>query len=93
MIKANLRDFMFFSHETLVSLLASRHKLYVQLGLIDRHVAAARAGPASSRPPRSAASMRELTEEVERQIAEINRRIARFKGPILDEAVLAADPG
>jgi hypothetical protein len=83
---------MFFSHDTLIGMLASRHKLYVQLGLIDEHVAAGRDGPASGLSPGDSAAMGALVEEVERQIGHINRQIAQFRGPILDEAVLAPDP-
>lgn len=81
---------MSFSTDALISLLASRHKLYVQLGLIDKHVAAVQHEPTSSTSLRNAVSMRELIEEVERQIGNINRQIAQFRGPILDEAARAA---
>ncbi len=74
---------MFFSQETLVSLLASRHELYVQLGLVDEYVAAS--------TPSNSPIMSDLIEGLEGRIADINRQIARFRGPILDEAVLAAE--
>ena len=83
---------MFFSHDALIGLLKSRHKLYVQLGLIDRHVAAVQEVPISATSPGNAVTMRELIEDVEGQIGRINRQIAQFRGPILDEAVLAEEP-
>jgi hypothetical protein len=92
MIQANPRNFMFFSHDTLIGLLESRHKLYVQLGLIDTHVAAGRDGPPFGLSPGDPVAMGALVEAVERQIGHINRQIAQFRGPILDEAVLAAEP-
>lgn len=82
---------MFFSHETLILLLESRHKLYVQLGLIDRYVTAGQDGPTSSIPPGDRARMSRLIEALERQIEGINRQIAQFKGPILDRAEPVAD--
>lgn len=82
---------MFFSHETLIALLESRHKLYVQLGLIDKYVAAVRDGPISSTPPGDRVTMGHLIEALEGQIENINRQIAQFRGPILDKAVLMAD--
>lgn len=81
---------MFFSHDTLIGLLASRHKLYVQLGLIDKYVAAVEAGPTFSTPPDDAVTMGGLIEDLEGQIGDINRRIAQFRGPILDDSMLVA---
>jgi hypothetical protein len=83
---------MFFSRETLLSLLASRHQLYVQLGLIDSHFAAAQAGPIPAAPPGDSPAMRELVDRLERQIADINRRISEFRGPIQDQVPAAAGP-
>lgn len=82
---------MFFSHETLIVLLESRHKLYVQLGLIDKYVAAGQDGPTSSSPPGDRVRMSRLIEGLEGQIETINRQIAQFRGPILDRAVPVAD--
>jgi len=93
---------MFFSQDTLLSLLAIRHELYVQLGLVDRHVAAMHDGPMFSTPLGEAVIMSDLIETLEEQIGNVNRQIAQFRGPIRDravpaapvvaEAVLAADP-
>lgn len=82
---------MFFSHETLIVLLESRHKLYVQLGLIDRYVAARRDGPISGTIPGDRVTMSRLIEALEEQIENINRQIAQFRAPILDRAVPVAD--
>jgi hypothetical protein len=79
---------MFFSHDTLTVLLASRHKLYVQLGFIDKYVADVEDGA----PPDGAATMNGLIEDLEGQIGDINRRIAGFRGPIVGDAMLGADP-
>jgi len=83
---------MFFSQETLGILLASRHELYVQLGLVDGYAAAAQDNPIFSTRSGNAVTMGDLIEGLEGQIGDINRQIAQFRGPILDEAVLAADP-
>jgi hypothetical protein len=79
---------MFFSHDTLIGLLASRHALYVQLGLIDKYVAAGEDGA----PPDDSARMNGLVEDLEKRIGDINLRIAQFRGPIVGEMMLAAAP-
>lgn len=79
---------MSFSHETLIGLLESRHKLYVQLGLIDNYVAA-QDGPVASASSANPVTMSDLIEALEGQIGSINRQIAQFRGPILDKAVPA----
>ena len=83
---------MSLSHEALISLLAGRHQLYVQLGLIESHVVASQARSILGVPFEDSAAMRDLAERVESQIGEIDRRLSHFNGPIRGEAEPAAGP-
>jgi hypothetical protein len=72
------------SSHSLIDLLAERRDLYEQLGVLDKHFAFVQAGPAFEPPYGNAASMIEPIEGLEAEIDEVNRRIARFRGPIPD---------
>lgn len=69
---------MFLCNDALVGLLAERSDLYEKLGLLDIHVGYAQAGAAVG----PAAMIDEPIEALEGRIADVNRRIARLRGPI-----------
>ena len=75
---------MFLCNDILVGLLAERRDLYEQLGLLDRYVADAQGSAAFATPLGHSVTMIEPIEALEGQIADINRRIARLRGPIPD---------
>ena len=75
---------MFLCNDILVGLLAERRDLYEQLGLLDRYVADTQGAAAFGTPLGHAVTMSEPIETLEGQIADINRRIARIRGPIPD---------
>jgi len=75
---------MLFSNDSLIGLLAERRDLYEQMGLLDRYVAAVQESPAFGTSFGNAATMSEPIEGLEGRIADINRRIARIRGPIPD---------
>jgi hypothetical protein len=89
MLMAMQGNIMFLSNDVLIGLLAERRELYEQLGLIDKYVADAQDSPAFGTSVGNAVMMSEPIEGLEEQIADINRRIARIRGPIPD--VLAFD--
>ncbi len=75
---------MFLSNDVLIDLLGRRSDLYEQLGLIDRYVAAVHDSPAFSTPVGNPVTMSASIEELEEEIDDINRRIARIGGPITE---------
>jgi hypothetical protein len=82
-------NIMFFSKDVLLGLLSERRDLYERLGLLDKYAAEVQDGPAFGPSPGDTVATSELVEGLEVQIAHINSRIARIRGPIPD--VLAFD--
>jgi hypothetical protein len=78
---------MLFSDETLIDLLAKRRDLYEKLGLIGGYVAPEEGGPAFG----DSVIMGDTIEGLEGQVADINRRIARIRGPIPDRLAFDLD--
>jgi len=72
------------SSSRLVGLLAERRDLYEQLGILDRYVADVQGSAAFGTSLGHAVTMSEPIEALEGQIADINRQIARIRGPIPD---------
>lgn len=75
---------MYFSNDALIDLLAKRRDLYEELGAIDQYVAAVQDSPAFGTPVGNSVTMSESIDGLELEIADINRRIARIRGPIPD---------
>jgi hypothetical protein len=84
MLMATLGNIMFFSKDSLIDLLTERRDLYEQLGLLDSYVAAVQDSRAFGTALGDAVTMSEPIDGLEGQIADINRRIARIRGPIPD---------
>lgn len=74
---------MFPCNDVLMGLLAERTDLYEKLGLFDIHVGDAPGGAAVGAPVGHSV-VNEPIEALEGRIADVNRRIARLRGPITD---------
>lgn len=77
---------MSLSNDALIVLLARRCDLYEQLRRLDDHVAAAQKSVFFSTRPGNAVMMCDSIEEVEGQIADIDRQIGQMRGQMADEA-------
>lgn len=79
---------MVFSKNGLIDLLGRRRDLYERLGLLDRYVASVQVSPTFGTAFGNAVTMTDSIEGLEGEITDINRRIARIRGPIPDELAL-----
>jgi len=76
---------MLLAKDILIDLLTERRGLYERLGLLDEYVTAMQKSPAFGTALGNSVTMNEPIEELEGRIADVNRRIARVRGPIPDK--------